>query len=149
MEQISLNEYLDLYLDESYHKTSNLANFAAVVMEMIPHLNWVGFYLYNGQELYLGPFQGKAAVQTIPLGEGVCGVSAKKQETLVVDDVHQFEGHIACDDASNSEVVIPIIIKDQLFGVLDIDSPLKNRFDQATLKTLKEGLNLLIESISK
>lgn len=149
MEQISLNEYLELYLDNSYHQTTNLANFTAVIMEMVPNLNWVGFYLFSGRGLYLGPFQGKAAVQTIALGDGVCGVSAKKQETLVVDDVHQFDGHIACDDASNSEIVIPIILNKQLFGVLDIDSPLKNRFDQPTINTLNKAVNLLIGYISK
>jgi GAF domain-containing protein len=149
MNQISLNEYLGLYLDRKYHQTTNLSNFTAIVKEMIPDLNWVGFYLYNGSSLYLGPFQGKAAVQTIPMNEGVCGVSASRQETIVVDDVHQFEGHIACDDASNSEIVIPLIINQELFAVLDIDSPIKNRFDEKTVNTLKNAVDLLYQYISK
>lgn len=148
MNQISVNEYLGLYLDKSYPQTSNLANFTAIIKEMISDLNWVGFYLYNQKELYLGPFQGKSATQLIPLGSGVCGTSAKNKEILVVDDVHQFEGHIACDDASNSEIVIPVIINDELFGVLDIDSPSLNRFDQATINTLKSAVDYLIQYLS-
>jgi GAF domain-containing protein len=140
MDKISVNDYLSLYLDEEYKDITNMANFVAIIMEMVPHLNWVGFYLFDGHELYLGPFQGKAAVQTIPMGEGVCGISAKNQEKIVVDDVHQFEGHIACDDASNSEIVIPIVKNNKLIGVLDIDSPQHNRFDQETVKLLEESV---------
>jgi GAF domain-containing protein len=145
MDKISVNDYLSLYLDEEYKDITNMANFVAIIMEMIPHLNWVGFYLFDGHELYLGPFQGKAAVQTIPMGEGVCGISAKNQEKIVVDDVHQFEGHIACDDASNSEIVIPIVKNNKLIGVLDIDSPQHNRFDQETVKLLEESVAFLFD----
>ncbi|MGE4571775.1 MAG: GAF domain-containing protein [Candidatus Izemoplasmatales bacterium] len=145
MAQISVNEYLGLYLDKNYQTLTNQANFVAIIKEMVPNLNWVGFYLYDGKELYLGPFQGKAAVQTIPMGEGVCGTSAEKRQTLVVDDVHAFAGHIACDDASNSEIVIPIIKNNNLIGVLDIDSPIKNRFDQETVKTLEKAVDFLFD----
>ena len=145
MNQITVNEYLSLYLDKDYKQVTNLANFTAVIKEMIENLNWVGFYLYDGNELYLGPFQGKAAVQTIPMGEGVCGTSASSQEMIVVDDVHQYEGHIACDDASNAEIVIPIIKNKQLIGVLDIDSPVHNRFDQMTVKTIQEAVDFLFD----
>lgn len=145
MDKISVNDYLSLYLDEEYKDITNMANFVAIIMEMVPHLNWVGFYLFDGHELYLGPFQGKAAVQTIPMGEGVCGISAKNQEKIVVDDVHQFEGHIACDDASNSEIVIPIVKNKKLIGVLDIDSPQHNRFDQETVKLLEESVAFLFD----
>jgi GAF domain-containing protein len=145
MDKISVNDYLSLYLDEEHKDITNMANFVAIIMEMVPHLNWVGFYLFDGHELYLGPFQGKAAVQTIPMGEGVCGISAKNQEKIVVDDVHQFEGHIACDDASNSEIVIPIVKNKKLIGVLDIDSPQHNRFDQETVKLLEESVAFLFD----
>ena len=145
MDKISVNDYLSLYLDKEYKDITNMANFVAIIMEMVPHLNWVGFYLFDGHELYLGPFQGKAAVQTIPMGEGVCGISAKNQEKIVVDDVHQFEGHIACDDASNSEIVIPIVKNNKLIGVLDIDSPQHNRFDQETVELLEESVAFLFD----
>jgi len=148
MDQLTIEDYIGLYLDKSYSQVTNLSNFTAIIMEMVSNLNWVGFYLYNGQELYLGPFQGKAAVQTISIGEGVCGLSAEKKEMIVVDDVHQFEGHIACDDASNSEIVIPIIINDRLFGVLDIDSPVHNRFDALTAKELNDAVKLLSKYLS-
>lgn len=145
MDKISVNDYLSLYLDKEYKDITNMANFVAIIKEMVPHLNWVGFYLFDGNELYLGPFQGKAAVQTIPMGEGVCGISAKNQEKIVVDDVHQFEGHIACDDASNSEIVIPIVKNKKLIGVLDIDSPQHNRFDQKTVELLEESVAFLFD----
>lgn len=145
MNQISINEYLGLYLDKDYKQITNLANFSAVIKEMVPQLNWVGFYLYDGKELYLGPFQGKAAVQTIPIGEGVCGTAAKKRETIVVDDVHAYPGHIACDDASNAEIVIPIVKNDKLIGVLDIDSPVIKRFDKKTAETLQKSVDFLFD----
>ncbi|MCF7924707.1 MAG: GAF domain-containing protein [Candidatus Izimaplasma sp.] len=145
MEKITIKEYLSLYLDKKYESITNMANFVAIIKEMVEGLNWVGFYLYDGEKLYLGPFQGKAAVQTIPLGEGVCGISAKKRETLVIDDVHSFEQHIACDESSNSEVVIPLIKNDMLIGVLDIDSPRHNRFDENIVKELKTALKYLFD----
>lgn len=108
---------------------ANLANASALLKFSLPDTNWAGFYLFDGKELVLGPFQGLPACIRIPLGRGVCGTAASERRTLVVDDVHAFPGHIACDAASNSEIVVPLIKEDRLLGVLDIDSPLKHRFD--------------------
>ncbi|WP_040948650.1 GAF domain-containing protein [Gorillibacterium massiliense] len=110
---------------------ANLANASALLRQFLPDINWVGFYLLKDGELVLGPFQGLPACVRIPIGKGVCGTAADKQETVRVEDVHQFPGHIACDAASNSEIVVPLLAKGKLIGVLDIDSPLKNRFDEA------------------
>jgi GAF domain-containing protein len=145
MSKISVNEYLSLYLDKSNNQLSNLANFVAIIKEMVDDLNWVGFYLYDDKQLYLGPFQGKAAVQNIPMGEGVCGLAAQNKETIIVDDVHAFVGHIACDDASNSEIVIPIIKDQTLIGVLDIDSPRHQRFDIETANLLQKAVDFLFD----
>jgi len=145
MNQITINEYLSLYLDKEFKQITNLANFVAIIKEMIENLNWVGIYLYDGKELYLGPFQGKAAVQTIPMGEGVCGTAAKTKEMIVVDDVHAYEGHIACDDASNAEIVIPILVNGTLLGVLDIDSPVHHRFGQETINTIQKAVDFLFD----
>jgi L-methionine (R)-S-oxide reductase len=107
---------------------SDMANTSAFLYENIPDLNWVGFYLLEGNSLFLGPFQGRVACTEIPLLKGVCGKAAREKKTIVVADVHQFDGHIACDSRSNSEVVIPLIKNNELIGVLDIDSPSLNRF---------------------
>ncbi|MGI6358254.1 MAG: GAF domain-containing protein [Bacillota bacterium] len=117
----------------------NLCNAAALLGHQLDQINWVGFYILRGEELVLGPFQGKPACTHIPLGNGVCGTAAQERQTLVVDDVHQFPGHIACDAASASEIVIPIIgPQGTLLGVLDIDSPIKQRFDQADARGLEQ-----------
>jgi GAF domain-containing protein len=112
---------------------SDMANTSAFLFENIPDLNWVGFYLVDENLkdncLYLGPFQGKVACTTIPLSKGVCGKSATLKQTIVVSDVHQFDGHIACDSRSKSEVVIPLVRDNLLIGVLDLDSPTINRFN--------------------
>lgn len=110
------------------HVISNLANASALLYQTLPDLNWAGFYLYQNDKLILGPFQGKTACIEIPIGKGVCGTAAQLGETVVVEDVHTFPGHIACDGASNSEIVIPLYVRGELFGVLDIDSPLLARF---------------------
>ncbi|EUJ40133.1 GAF domain-containing protein [Brochothrix campestris] len=107
---------------------ANMSNLSALLNETLENINWVGFYLYENEELILGPFQGKVACVHIPIGKGVCGTAAQQRESIVVVDVHQFPGHIACDSASQSEIVIPIIKEGQLIGVLDIDSPVKERF---------------------
>lgn len=112
------------------YAVSNLANASALLYQTLPDLNWAGFYLYEHKKLILGPFQGKTACIEIPIGKGVCGTAAQKGETVVVEDVHQFPGHIACDGASNSEIVIPLYVRGELFGVLDIDSPLLCRFSE-------------------
>ena len=108
---------------------ANMANAAALIWETLPDINWVGFYRNIGGELVVGPFQGRPACIRIPFGSGVCGVAAETREAQLVEDVHAFPGHIACDSASNSEVVVPIIRDGELLGVLDIDSPKHARFD--------------------
>jgi L-methionine (R)-S-oxide reductase len=107
---------------------TNASNICAIIFDKMPNLNWVGFYMMNNEELLLGPFQGKVACTRIALGKGVCGATITKRETIVVENVHEFPGHIACDSASNSEIVVPLIKDDKIYGVFDIDSPLLNRF---------------------
>ena len=116
---------------------ANAANLAALLYHSLPDLNWAGFYLMKDGELVLGPFQGKPACVRIPLGRGVCGTAAQSRRTQVVPDVHQFPGHIACDSASNSEVVVPIVHAGRVIGVLDLDSPLKARFDHEDARGLE------------
>ena len=110
----------------------NEANLSALIFQMLPDLNWAGFYILRGNDLVLGPFQGKPACVRIPVSpvaKGVCGAAARERRTLVVKDVHEFPGHIACDSASNSELAVPLIKDDVLWGVLDLDSPVRARFD--------------------
>jgi L-methionine (R)-S-oxide reductase len=109
---------------------ANMANAAALIWEYLPDLNWAGFYRMLEGALVLGPFQGKAACIRIPLGKGVCGVAAASRKMQLVEDVHAFPGHIACDAASRSELVVPLIVADRLIAVLDLDSPTPARFDQ-------------------
>ena len=121
------------------HKIANLANTSALLWEALDNLNWVGFYLREGAPLLLGPFQGKVACIEIPMGRGVCGTAAARGETVRVEDVHAFPGHIACDSASNSEFVIPLFRNGEVVGVLDIDSPILARFtpdDQIGLESV-------------
>ncbi len=120
---------LDALTEGESDVVANMANVAALIWEYLPDLNWAGFYRFIGDELVLGPFQGKAACIRIPLGKGVCGTAAKSRTTQRIDDVHAFPGHIACDGASASELVVPIIVNGALFGVLDLDSPVPARFD--------------------
>jgi GAF domain-containing protein len=108
---------------------ANLANAAAAIYHTLPDLNWAGFYLARGSELVLGPFQGRPACVRIPIGTGVCGTAAERRQSVLVPDVHEFPGHIACDSASRSELVVPLIRDDTLIGVLDLDSPALARFD--------------------
>ncbi|HVQ38634.1 MAG TPA: GAF domain-containing protein, partial [Pyrinomonadaceae bacterium] len=115
-------------------------NFSSLLYHSLPDLNWVGFYLLKEGELVLGPFQGKPACVRIALGKGVCGTAAQQRQTILVDNVHEFPGHIACDSESNSEIVVPLIKDQQLIGVLDLDSPLVRRFDDADAN----GLNALV-----
>lgn len=116
---------------------ANLANASALLNQFLDDINWVGFYLYDGEELVLGPFQGLPACVRIPLSRGVCGAAAREQATKRVDDVHAFPGHIACDAASRSEIVIPMVKDGRLIGVLDIDSPSLARFDEADQRGLE------------
>ncbi|WP_294283750.1 GAF domain-containing protein [uncultured Sphingomonas sp.] len=120
---------LDALTADEPDAIANMANAAALVWQYLPDLNWAGFYRMVGGELVLGPFQGKAACIRIPLGKGVCGTAAATRETQLVEDVHAFPGHIACDAASRSELVVPIVHEGRLIGVLDLDSPEPARFD--------------------
>ncbi|WP_099091539.1 GAF domain-containing protein [Erysipelothrix larvae] len=122
---------------------ANMANLSALLNEMMADLNWVGFYIYKENALVLGPFQGKVACTRLPHGKGVCMAALESNQTLKVDDVHAFPGHIACDSASKSELVVPIYNDGEPFGVLDIDAPIENRFSQDDV----DGLTLLIETI--
>ncbi len=127
-----LQKQLAALVKDEPHPLPNLANAAALLWQAMDDINWVGFYLNTGhEELLLGPFQGKTACIRIPFGKGVCGAAARTQKTQLVYDVHQFPGHIACDSASNSELVVPVMQGDRLIGVLDIDSPSTGRFDEA------------------
>ena len=125
------------------HTISNLANASALLWDTLPDLNWAGFYVLEGDKLILGPFQGKTACIEIPVGKGVCGTAVSQGKTLVVDNVHEFAGHIACDSASNSEIVVPLYVNNTLFGVLDIDSPLFNRFTQQDRLGLEQFAEIL------
>ncbi len=124
---------------------ANAANMSAVLYEAMADVNWVGFYFLRGNELVLGPFQGKLACVRIPLGRGVCGTAAAQRETVIVDDVHAFPGHIACDAASRSEIVVPMIQAGRLLGVLDVDSPKPARFDRDDGDGLKAAVDVLLE----
>lgn len=125
-------------LCENDYLITVLSNTSSLIMQELDNLNWVGYYLFHDGQLILGPFQGLPACETIALDQGVCGASASSEKTIIVDDVHEFEGHIACDSNSNSEMVIPIVVGDQLFGVLDIDSPVFNRFGKLEKELLEE-----------
>jgi L-methionine (R)-S-oxide reductase len=127
-----LDKQLKSLLDGERNFIANAANFSALLFNLLPDLNWAGFYLTRGDELILGPFQGKPACVRIPVQpapRGVCGNAAFHRKTFLVPDVHAFPGHIACDSASNSEIVIPIMVSNTVIGVLDLDSPTLNRFD--------------------
>jgi len=117
---------------------ANAANFSALLFNSLPNVNWAGFYFLQGEELVLGPFQGNPACVRIPLGTGVCGVAAQQLETIIVPNVHEFPGHIACDVASNSEIVVPLFDGERLLGVLDLDSTLIGRFDDQDAEGLNE-----------
>ena len=130
---------LTALLSGEHDLIANAANTSALIYDALPELNWAGFYLYKSGELVLGPFQGKPACVRIAMGRGVCGTAAERRATVLVDDVHAFPGHIACDSASNSEIVIPLVRGAELLGVLDLDSPKLRRFglaDQRGLETL-------------
>ena len=135
------------FLSGESNVIANLSNISAIINEYVKDINWVGFYLMEEDELVLGPFQGKPACIRIPMGRGVCGTTALKKETIVVTDVHQFPGHIACDGTTNSEIVIPIIKAGVVFGVLDVDSPVFNRFTELEQKYLEVVVALIEASL--
>ncbi|QUM75394.1 GAF domain-containing protein [Moritella sp. 24] len=140
-----LAQQADALMAEETHLIANLANLSALLFMELEDINWAGFYLYENDELVLGPFQGLPACIRIPVGRGVCGAAASTLQTQLVTDVHDFPGHIACDAASNSEIVVPIVVNDKLIGVLDIDSPSIGRFDQDDLV----GAELLVSQLIK
>jgi L-methionine (R)-S-oxide reductase len=140
-----LNAQLAALFANETNGLANAANMCAVLYHGLPELNWVGFYFLEGRELVLGPFQGKVACVRIALGHGVCGTAAQRRETVVVPDVHAFPGHIACDAASRSEIVVPLLQNGRLLGVLDVDSPELARFDHEDRDGLNSSCSLLLE----
>ncbi len=137
-----IKEQIKSIIDPSLPLVSNLANASAVLMT-IPNLNWAGFYLVDGNNLYLGPFQGEVACTVIPLGKGVCGTSLLKKMSLNVPDVSLFAGHIACSSKSKSELVVPILKGDNVVALIDLDAPILNRFDEALQKEIEEVSKVL------
>jgi L-methionine (R)-S-oxide reductase len=141
-----LNQQLAGLLSGERNALANAANTAALLFELLPDLNWAGFYFLQDGELVLGPFQGKVACVRIALGQGVCGAAAARREVLIVKDVHEFPGHIACDSASNSEIVLPLLSGGRLWGVLDLDSPNLGRFDQEDAVGLSGVVDTLLSA---
>lgn len=135
-------------IDDEKDAIANMANVSALIFHTMQKINWVGFYLFKNDELVLGPFQGKPACIRIQIGKGVCGTAAQHKTAQVIKDVHQFKGHIACDSASNSEIVIPMLLKGQLVGVLDIDSPIIARFDDKDRQNLEELIEYFMNQCS-
>ncbi len=134
-------------LHGEHDRIANAANFAALLFNTLSDLNWVGFYFFDGSELVVGPFQGKPACVRIALGKGVCGTAAATRQTQVVRDVHAFDGHIACDAASRSEIVVPLIQDGNLLGVFDVDSPLLARFDEDDRIGMQQLVKIYMESL--
>lgn len=134
-------------LNKNENLISNLANFTAALKQTFSKISWIGFYLFDGEKLYLGPFQGKVACTIINIGSGVCGTSAQKLETLIVPDVDKFPGHIACDVESRSEIVVPIVKDGKLIGVLDLDSTEYDSFNETDKKYLEELVDFLTKEI--
>lgn len=141
-----LREQLAALVDSVASPLSNMANMAALLYQGLPELNWAGFYLCKGQTLLLGPFQGKPACVSIPMGRGVCGTAAASRQAQLVPDVHAFPGHIACDSASASELVIPLLRGDEVLGVLDLDSPVQGRFTPQDQLALTQMCALLLDA---
>ncbi len=141
---IDLSHSLRNLIGEERDPIANMANMASLLYFSLPSINWSGFYLFNGQELVLGPFHGKPACVRIQMGKGVCGTSVIKRETLMIENVHEFPGHIACDADSKSEIVLPIIKDEIIIGVLDIDSPIYARFDEDDKNGLQQLIKILL-----
>ncbi len=132
---------------ERHNLVGSLANVSALLMAHLERVNWVGFYLWDGEKLRLGPFQGQPACTEIALGKGVCGTAAQQQKTILVEDVDQFPGHIVCDSASRSEVVVPLVKNKKLVGVLDVDSPELARFTQKDVEFFEHVANVLLQNL--
>lgn len=139
-----LKKQMEMILEGETDVIANLSNASALLNEALTDINWVGFYLMKQGKLILGPFQGKLACIHIPLGRGVCGTAAESRKLQLVKDVHSFPGHIACDSASNSEVVVPMIKDDKVIGVLDIDSPSLSRFDETDADYLQQITEMIV-----
>lgn len=139
-----LHRSLTALLEGERNWIANLANTSALIWQELNDINWAGFYLLRGDALVLGPFQGKPACVRIQMGKGVCGTAAQQRRSIVVPNVHEFDGHIACDSASNSEVVVPLIKNERLLGVLDVDSPRLSRFDAIDREGLEEVARILL-----
>lgn len=142
-----LIKQLKSLLSKDERLITNLANLTAAIKQTFDKVSWVGFYLFDGEILYLGPFQGKVACTTIKLGNGVCGTAAEKGETIIVPDVNKFPGHIFCDPDSKSEIVVPMFKNNKLIGVLDLDSFSYNSFDETDKKYLEKIARFLVEEI--
>jgi len=142
-----LSKQLDALLTGEPNAIANLSNASALLNQFFDRINWVGFYMMEDGELVLGPFQGLPACVRIPVGRGVCGTTVAKKETMIVSDVHAFPGHIACDAASQSEIVVPLIKDGEVIGVLDIDSPEKDRFHEEDQQGLELFVSVLIKHI--
>ena len=142
-----LNNELKMILEGVESDLSNLANASALIYNTLDDINWAGFYLLDSNYLILGPFQGRVACTKIMVGKGVCGKAVQDRKTILVDNVHEFSGHIACDTASNSEIVIPLFKDDKIIGVLDIDSPILNRFNDEDKLGLEEFSKILMTNL--
>ena len=142
----SLAQQLTGLLEGEPDAIANAANMSALIYELVPDLNWAGFYFMRGPELVLGPFQGKVACVRIPVGRGVCGTAVERKASMVVPDVHAFPGHIACDSASRSELVVPLIKDGTVLGVLDLDSPTPDRFDQDDREGCEELVRIYLRA---
>ena len=136
-------------IEDDLHDISVLANVSAILNQYMENINWVGFYLNKNNTLLLGPFQGKVACTTIPFNRGVCGACATSNKTIIVKDVHQFPGHIACDSASKSEICVPINVKGQFYGLLDIDAPITNRFDDNDKNNLEKLVSIIENKLTR
>jgi GAF domain-containing protein len=143
----SLCRSLAAMIEDEPDSLANLANAAGLLWEALPGINWAGFYIRRGEELVLGPFQGKPACVHIAIGKGVCGTAAARRDTLVVADVNTFPGHIACDAASRSEIVVPLVSGGELAGVLDVDAPNVSRFDGTDRSGLERFAEILVSRI--
>lgn len=142
MNELLMKQYENL-IQCNNDEITMLANSSAFIMQNFNDISWAGFYLYKNNELVLGPFQGKIACTNIPLDKGVCGLAARTKQTIIVENVHEFSGHIACDSASNSEIVVPIFKDRQLYGVLDLDSTSFSRFSEKEQYIFEKIVNIL------
>lgn len=138
-----LLEQLKVLIEDCDYELSILSNVSALLNQSLEDISWVGFYLYHDDQLILGPFQGKVACTNIPIGKGVCGTTAQNKTTTIVPNVHEFAGHIACDSATNSEIVVPIFVNEKFYGVLDIDSISFDRFNEQDQLKLEQAMTIL------